>query len=77
MEKVIRIPMFSFVFQAKNTVFDYFVILKITYTLNLLKLDVGNYFRSINFQNFENCRETNRRKRPTNLTQTALNTADG
>ena len=75
---VVRILIFSFLFSDKKySVFDYFVILKITYSLDLLKLSVGNYFRFINFQNFKNCRETNLRKRPTNLTQMVLNTADG
>ena len=75
---VVRILIFSFLFSDKKySVFDYFVILKITYSLDLLKLGVGNYCRFINFQNFKNCRETNLRKRPTNLTQMVLNTADG
>lgn len=77
-EKVVRILIFSFVLSDKKySVFDYFVILTITYSLDLLKLGVGNYCRFINFQNFKNCRETNLRKRPTNLTQMVLNTADG
>lgn len=49
-EKVVRILIFSFVLSDKKySVFDYFVILKITYSLDLLKLGVGNYFRFIDF----------------------------